>query len=173
MSFLGLLAMCAVSFILISFSFILIAQNLFTVPFVPSSRRKLRKVFAQLGFNENTKFIDLGSGTGTAVFAAANAGAGYAEGVEINPYLIAISNFIKLFSAKKEHVHFKLGSYYKVNIPEYNVVYVYLFPAIIHKMEDELFANIPPGGMLISNSFKFAKHEPSEILEKRFYIYRK
>lgn len=157
---------------LLSFGIFLVVQNIFTVPYVPSRFPKVRKVLQEVGIDKKTKFIDLGSGDGTIVFMAAGMGAAKATGLDINPFLIAISKFRNLFSRRRDKVNFQLKSFFHQNFSGYNFVYTYLFPELMEKLEDKLFAELPKGAIVLSNTFTFREHKPVKTINKKFYMYR-
>lgn len=157
--------------LLLSFGVFLVVQNIFTVPYVPSRFPKVKKVLHEIGIDEHTKFIDLGSGDGTIVFMAAGMGAARATGLDINPFLLAISKFRNLFNRHKGAVDFQLKSFFHQDFQHYNFVYTYLFPELMEKLEDKLFAELPRGATILSNTFTFKKHKPAKTIDKKFYVY--
>lgn len=157
---------------LLSFGVFLVVQNIFTVPYVPSRFPKVRKVLQEVRIDKNTKFIDLGSGDGTIVLMAAGMGAAKATGLDINPFLIAISKFRNLFNRRRRKVDFQLKSFFHQDFSDYNFVYTYLFPELMEKLEDKLFAELPKGATILSNTFTFKKHKPEKTIEKRFFLYK-
>jgi len=58
------------------------------------------------------------------------------------------------------------------NLKDYNYIYLYLFPEFMEKIEDWIFQNKWENTIIISNSFKFKKHKPFKIVEKKIYLYK-
>lgn len=158
---------------LLSFGILLVVQNIFTVPYVPSRFPKVKKVLREIGISKQTKFIDLGSGDGTIVFMAAGMGAAKTTGLDINPFLVVISKFRNLLNHRRGRVDFQLKSFSKHDFSGYNFVYTYLFPELMEKLEDKLFAELPQGAIVLSNTFTFKKHLPEKVIEKKFFVYKR
>lgn len=92
-------------------------------PYVPSHRRFVRESFEKL-YPVSTKdiLVDLGSGDGVVLRAAAARGA-KAVGYEINPLLVVAT---KLLSWGNRHVEVKVADYWRVELPKGTTI-VYLF----------------------------------------------
>lgn len=155
---------------ILTFCIIALLQNFFSAPFVPSSGKKFDALLAELNLDKQKKIIDIGCGDGRIVFTAAK----YFDnvtGIEVNPYLHIYNQTRRLFSPNREKVKFKLGSIFREDFHKYGLVYVYLFPEMMHKLEDKLFSELPKGSWIISHTFKFAKREPIRKLHKHYLIY--
>lgn len=121
-------------------------------PFVPSSRKNILKAFQKYDLGVKHRFIDLGSGDGRVVISAARMGA-EAIGVEINPFLVFWSRFWAFVLRK--NAKFILGSYWNVDLSNYNFLFVYLYPEVVKKMEEKIFSTMPKGSIVVSNTFEF------------------
>lgn len=154
-----------------SFGIIMIVQNFFTAPYVPSSPGKLRKLLEELKLDPKSHFIDIGSGDGGTVLVGAEFFAKSA-GIEMNPYLWILSNFRKLISRNRSKLNFLLGSFFNISFKEYDVMYIYLFPEIMAKLEDKIFSEMSKGSTVISHTFAFKKHQPEQKLNKHYLVYK-
>lgn len=158
------------SMMLLSFGILTLLQNFFSAPYVPSSAKKLAAALEELGLPQAGRFIDLGSGDGGITLMAAK----YfhqSSGVEINPYLWLFSNLRKLFHPKRKNIHFICKSFFRMKFHDYDVMYIYLFPELMAKLEDKLFAELPKGSTIISHTFKFPNHQPERTINKHYHIY--
>ena len=97
---------------------------------------------------------DLGSGDGRLLFLSLNAGAGKAIGIEINPLLVLWSNFRALILSKK-HAHTRWGNFWRADLTDADVVFVYLLPWRMGKLARKLKKELKPGARIVSNSFIF------------------
>lgn len=158
------------SLILISLAVIFLVQNFTSAPYVPSSAHKLVNVFEQLNLPRNATFLDLGSGDGRHVFAASQYFKA-AHGVEVNPYLWVWSLLWHKLINRKPNVKFIRRSFFNLHLAPYSVVYIYLFPQLMAKLESKLFRELPKGSIIISHTFKFDQHEPTNRLSKHYWIY--
>ncbi len=163
--------LCSCSTFLTTFGLILTLQQFFAVPYVPSSPKKLRLVLQKLGIKPGSNFLDMGSGDGGQVLMAAGFGL-HATGIEINPYLFLICALRRLIHPKRKNIHFIWGSFFKQNLSKYDVVYTYLFPSVVNTLEEKLFSELPTGATIITHTFTFQHRQPSQIIDKYFYVYR-
>lgn len=92
-------------------------------PYVPSQKRYLKQALTKLyPLNASDTLIDLGSGDGLVLRAAARRGA-TAIGYELNPLLFVLS---RLFSFNYKNVQVKLANYWSASFPEGTTV-IYAF----------------------------------------------
>lgn len=96
----------------------------FGAPYVPSKRRELARVFDELyELGAGDTVIDLGSGDGVVLRAAARKGA-RAIGYELNPALVLISKWL---SRRYRKIEVVTANMWRVNFPDETTV-VYVFP---------------------------------------------
>lgn len=148
-------------------TFILLQALINHPPFVPSRRKNIKLAFEKYGVNEQSNFVDLGSGDGRVAFLASRMGA-KSTGIEINPFLVTWCRTLNLF--KKNKVKFILGSYWNVDLSQFNTLFVYLYPEVVEQLEEKVFSQMPKGSLVISNTFEF-KREPIERIG-RVAVYR-
>jgi SAM-dependent methyltransferase len=162
---LGLIAL-----ILLSAAISLLWQSTFGVPFLPSSTVKFKKVLTQLRLTDGAgkTFVDLGSGDGRIVLAAAKLGY-KAFGVETNPFLLLISKVAaKIF---KLSANFSGTNFFDLNLEDYDVVYVYLLPKTLANLEKIIDPTASKPQRIISKTFKFPNLIAAQKLEDDYYIY--
>jgi hypothetical protein len=74
---------------------------------------------------------------------------------------------------KKSNTKLYKQDFLKINnLKDYDYIYLYLFPEFMAKIEDWIFKNKSKNTIIISNSFKFAKHKPFKIIDKKIYLYK-
>lgn len=105
-------------------------------PYVPSHRRYVRQAFKELyPVSEKDTLVDLGSGDGVVLRAAAERGA-KAVGYELNPILVLIT---KLFAGSDKNIVVKTADYWLVGLPaSTTIVYVFAVSRDIKKLEKKL-----------------------------------
>lgn len=93
-------------------------------PYVPTHQKQLKRAFTEVYPLKDTDLVvDIGSGDGTVLRAAARAG-GRAVGYEINPILVVISQFLS--RRYKRQVQIKLADFWFAKLPpETTVVYTF------------------------------------------------
>lgn len=92
-------------------------------PYVPSRRRDVERVFADLyAVGSSDRLVDIGSGDGVVLRAAARRGA-RALGYELNPILVLLSRWL---SRHQPTVEVRLADAWLVDLPKDTTV-VYIF----------------------------------------------
>lgn len=145
--------------------------------FVPSNKRALEKIFSNLSFKKNQRFIDLGSGDGRVVLYIAKKYKIKALGLEINPLLLLYSK-IKAKIFKIKNAEFLRVNLIKDNWPSADIIYLFLIPKLIFKIKKELKKRLDDGSLIISHGFSidnFNKYLINKINNQPFptYFYKK
>lgn len=92
-------------------------------PYVPSKKRQLDRAFTELyPLSGSDLLVDIGSGDGVVLRAAARTGA-KAVGYEINPFLVAISTWL---SRSDKNVSTRCQNFWRSELPA-DVTIVYTF----------------------------------------------
>lgn len=129
------------------------------------SNRKTQKTLADLiPPDTNMTFIDLGCGLGDIVTHIAHARPqARVIGVETAPlsFLIAWVR-AKILGGSNAEVRFQ--SIWSTDISNADVVYAFLSPAPMTRLNERLRAEMKPGSRFISNSFAVPGAEPDEIV---------
>ncbi len=142
---------------------------LFGAPFAATRNEKMKIMIGLLELKKGDKFVDLGSGDGRIVIAAAKKGV-EAHGYEINPVLVFISKYkIKHKNLSgNAFIHWK--SYWNVNLNEYTAISVFGIKHIMPSLEKKLMAELRKG-RIVSNHFKFPNWKVSKEKEN-LYLYK-
>lgn len=148
----------SVIFIIIQLGFVVFflymcIASLTGAPFVPSKRTSADAMIRLADIKKGNTIYDLGSGNGKLLVLAAQKGA-KAIGYEINPMLVALSNIRALFSNKRL-IHTYWKNFWRADIHNANVIFVYLLPWKMEKLAEKLKKELKPGTTIVSNSFIF------------------
>lgn len=107
--------------------------------------------------------VDLGSGDGRTVIAAAKRGA-QAVGIEFNPEMVKLS----VNNAKKEGVtdkaQFLNMDLYQYDLSKATVITMFLLPEINLKLRPRIL-DLRPGTRIVSNTFTMGEWEPDKEVE--------
>lgn len=125
----------------------------FGAPYVPAFQQDFDELFDLSGVRKGTKFVDLGSGDGKVLLAAAQRGA-TVTGYEINPVLWLLS--IWRLRKFRSRARVRLGSMWQADLAKTDVVYMYLHTNWMDKMERKLKSEMPKGGRVVSYVFKLS-----------------
>lgn len=138
-------------------------------PYLPTLKRDLKQLFETLRLKPTDHVVDLGSGDGRVMLAAAQRGAA-TTGVELNIFLIAWSR-LRLRRYKKTRVRF--GNMWKFDLPDdTSHVFVFLAQKFMPKLEEYLKEQAGQGRsfQLISLGFKLPSR-PADRSVGAFNIY--
>ena len=102
--------------------------------------------------------MDLGSGDGRNIIAAAQRGA-RGVGVEFNPDLVEVSNRIAREKGVADKATFVQGDMYEADISKATVMAIYLLPANMDKLLPK-FQALTPGSRIVANTFGFSDWDP-------------
>ncbi|QGY44506.1 methyltransferase domain-containing protein [Maribellus comscasis] len=95
--------------------------------------------------------VDLGSGDGRIVIAAAKRGI-RAEGVEFNPDMVEYSKRIAAREGVADKTNFVKADFYEYDFSKATVITMFLLPEINRKLRPQLL-ELKPGTRIITNSF--------------------
>ena len=106
--------------------------------------------------------IDLGSGDGRNVIAAARRGA-QALGVEFNPKMVVLSKRNAAAAGVGERATFVEGDMYAADISKASVMALFLLPSNMLQLRQK-FLGLRPGSRIVSNTFGIEGWTPDETV---------
>jgi precorrin-6B methylase 2 len=130
------------------------------VVWVPSPEEMVEKALDLAAVTPNDFVIDLGSGDGRNVIAAAKRGA-RALGVEYNPDLVQFSKDHAAKAGVADKASFVQGDMFEADISKATVMALFLLPDNLRKLRDKLF-NLRPGSRIVANTFGIEGWTPDE-----------
>src|SRR5262245_32747884 len=104
--------------------------------------------------------MDLGSGDGRNVIAAAKRGA-RGLGVEYNNDMVELSKRIAAKEGVAERAQFVQGDMYQADFSKANVLALFLLPSNLLVLRDKIF-NLQPGTRVVLNTFTIEEWTPDE-----------
>ena len=104
--------------------------------------------------------IDLGSGDGRIVIAAAKQRGARGFGVEIVPSLVNDARREAERQAVSDRVQFRAENLFMTDIGKATVLTVYLYPNILHQLRPRIFEQLKPGVRVVSHEFDFGNWKP-------------
>lgn len=123
-------------------------------PFVRSNKKAVDSMIRLAKLKPGMRAYDLGSGDATLLFRAAALGA-TAVGFEINPFLVLWSHIKILFSAHRKKIIIRWQNFWSANLHDADVIFVYLLPWRMKKLESILKTRCKTGTRIVTNSFVF------------------
>jgi precorrin-6B methylase 2 len=125
---------------------------------VPTSPGMVAKMLDMAKVTPNDLVVDLGSGDGRMVIAAAARGA-RARGVEFTPELVEHSRKLARDAGVANRATFVQGDMYVADISDATVLALFLLPENLDKLKDKFLA-LKPGSRIVLNTYKIPGWEP-------------
>ncbi|MBI1989282.1 MAG: methyltransferase domain-containing protein [Betaproteobacteria bacterium] len=122
------------------------------VVWIPSPRDMVEKMLEMARVTPQDYVIDLGSGDGRNVIAAARRGA-RALGVEYNPDLVAVSRRAAAAAGVADKAAFVQGDMYEADISQATVLILFLLPDSLARLSGK-FRDLKPGTRIVSNTYE-------------------
>jgi SAM-dependent methyltransferase len=133
------------------------------VVWVPSPETTVEKMLDMAKVTPQDFVIDLGSGDGRNVIAAAKRGA-HALGVEYNPDMVELSKRNAAAAGVADRASFVQGDMYEADISKATVLALFLLPDNLRKLRGK-FADLTPGTRIAANTFGIEGWTPEETVE--------
>ena len=128
------------------------------VVWVPTPRELVEKMLDMAEVTPQDFVMDLGSGDGRNVIAAARRGA-RALGVEYNPDLVELSRSLAKEAGVADRATFVQGDMYEADLSQATVLALFLKPENLDKMQDKFLA-MKPGTRIVLNTFPVTDWDP-------------
>ena len=142
---------------------------LFGAPYLPTRKKTAELALDMLSLKPGQKLVDLGSGDGAVLIAAAKRKI-FATGYELNPLVFAIS-FLRCLPHRK-YVTIRMANFWRQDIAnDTDGVFVFLLDRYMKKLDEKFSSELTRGTKVVSYTFKI----PSKkiITEKQaLYLYK-
>jgi SAM-dependent methyltransferase len=130
------------------------------VVWVPSTPTVVEKMLDVAKVTPQDVVMDLGSGDGRMIIAAAKRGA-RAVGVEYNPDMVVLSRSRAKEAGVEGLASFVQGDMYEADISKASVMALFLLTTNLDKMKDKFLA-LKPGSRIVLNTFEITGWEPDQ-----------
>ena len=127
------------------------------VVWVPTGEELVEKMLDLAEVTADDYVIDLGSGDGRTVIAAARRGA-TAVGIEFNPDMVALSQKNARAARLANRARFIQGDLFEADLSKATVITMFLLPRINLQLRPKLL-DLAPGTRIVSNSFDMGDWE--------------
>jgi len=122
------------------------------VPYVPTPQSVVDRMLEIAGVHPGDYVIDLGSGDGRIVIAAAKKGA-FGHGVDLDPERVSEAKENARKAGVDNRVVFLQQNIFDTDIRQASVITMYLLPDVNRKLRPRLFDMLEPGTRVVSHSF--------------------
>jgi SAM-dependent methyltransferase len=140
------------------------------LPLVPTRLERIRKALKLANLQPNEILYDLGAGDGRVLFLAAREFGAKAVGIEIGPVQCLLIWLRTLIGGARDQVQIRWANFYKADLHEADVIFVYATSTEVEKLASHLKAQMKRGSRLISISADFPGWEPS-VLDQNELIF--
>jgi SAM-dependent methyltransferase len=130
------------------------------VVWVPSPEETVKKMMEMGEITPKDFVVDLGSGDGRNVIAAAKLGA-QALGVEYNPDMVELSKRLAKEAGVPDKAQFVQGDMFQAEFSKATALVLFLLPSNLLQLRDK-FANLRPGTRIVSNTFSIQDWTPEK-----------
>ncbi|HSF21490.1 MAG TPA: class I SAM-dependent methyltransferase [Burkholderiales bacterium] len=142
-------------------------------PYLPSTEIAVDEMLRLAGTGPDDLVVDLGSGDGRVVIAAARDYGARGLGIEIDPKLVAESEANARRAGVAERVAFRQGDVLAADYREATVVTLYLLPGLVDKLKPRLLAELRAGTRIVAHDYGFSDWKPdrSVVISKTYHLY--
>ncbi|KAK7873255.1 hypothetical protein R5R35_011329 [Gryllus longicercus] len=128
------------------------------LPYIPATDTQVQNILKVLSQRKG-RLLDIGSGDGRVVIAAAKNGF-IADGVELNPWLVAFSKWQALRHGVQPKTNFFYCDLWKFNVSPYNNVIIFGVEEMMSELEEKLFQELDNGAAVIACRFPLPSKTP-------------
>jgi hypothetical protein len=133
------------------------------VIWVPTPPELVEAMLDMAKITPNDFLIDLGSGDGRIVIAAAKRGT-RALGIEYNPDMVALSNRNAKAAGVSDKASFQQADIFATDFSKATVLTMYLLPYLNMKLRPTIL-NMKPGTRVVAHAFNMEDWEPDQEIE--------
>ena len=131
-------------------------------PFITTPPEVVERMLQLAGTRAEDLVVDLGSGDGRIVIAAAQKFGARGLGIELDAALVEKSRENARRMELQDRVRFVEGDVLRADISSASVVTVYLLPALMVQLQSRFIDQLAPGTRIVSHSFTMAGWPPDQ-----------
>ena len=136
------------------------------LPSKPTHPDRIRKALQMAELKPGETLYDLGAGDGRVLLIAAKEFDAKVVGIEIGPVQCALIWLKILVSGLKSRVQIKMGNFYRTDLSQADVAFIYGTSREVLKLAAILPGQMKPGSRVVSISADFPEWEPSVLDEE-------
>jgi hypothetical protein len=143
------------------------------VPYIPSTEVAVEEMLRLAGVTHRDVVVDLGSGDGRIVIAAARHLGASGFGIEIDPKLVALARSNAQKAGVADRVQFYAQDALHADVSRATVVTMYLLTWLVEKLKPKLLKELRPGTRIVAHDFGFEDWPPDRkvTISGTFYLY--
>jgi hypothetical protein len=157
----GLISLILLSVIVLAFG-TLAYGAVSAAPWVPLRSRDVKRLLQAANLKGGEVFIDLGSGDGRILTAAARQGA-EAVGYEVALVPYAFSQVRRLFCPQRSHISIRLKSFWSERFDGADVIACFLTPPAMVRLQGRIPGELKKGARFVTYAFPLPDTTPSNV----------
>jgi SAM-dependent methyltransferase len=166
---LSFLLAVAVIIVLISISW----TQVVGAPWLPTPRRKVKRMLELAELQPDELLYDLGCGDGRVIIMAARKFNARAVGIELDPLRYLWCQMLVSLLGLRGRVDILYGNFFKYDLSRADVVTCYLLQSTNDRLEEKLIQEVKSRGRVVSHSFTFDRLTLEGVDKKEdLYCYR-
>ena len=122
-----------------------------SAPFVPSKKTHRETMMSLAKINKKSVVYELGCGNSCIIRMASAKGAKKAIGYEVSLPLIWYGKFMCFI--QKNSAQIRYGNIWKQNYSDADILFLYLLPHTMKRIQKDIWSQLKPGACIISNTF--------------------
>ena len=139
------------------------AQEVFS-PFVASQDDSVARMVKLAKLKAGDVVVDLGSGDGRIVLAAARASPGVTGwGVDLDEKLVARANETARKEGLAQRVQFHQRNVFDADLSKVDVIFMWLFPELQRLLRPKILAEARPGTRVVTNMFDMGTWQADDV----------
>ena len=132
-------------------------------PFITTPPEVVERMLALAGTGPADLVMDLGSGDGRIVIAAARRFGARGLGLDIEARLVALSRENARAAGVADRVAFEHRDVLQADLSGATVVTIYLLPSVIDRLQPKLLDELRPGARIVSHAFAMIGWKPDRM----------
>ncbi len=134
------------------------------VPFVPTYTADIKFIVEKLKISSKDTFYDLGSGNGKVVFLVEKLSGAKTKGFEQTLWTHWWAQLQKILT--RSNAEFSNRNFFKADWSGVNIIYCYLYPPLMGRIEEKFQKEMKPGSIAIVRDFPF----PTLSYSQKYYL---
>lgn len=131
-------------------------------PFVTTPENVVTRMLRLAGTGSTDLVVDLGSGDGRIVIAAAREFGARGMGLELDPKLVELSRENARAAGVAGRTEFRIADVLRADFSQASVVTVYLLPSLMVALTPVFLNNLKPGSRIVTHAFGLPGWKPDK-----------
>jgi len=132
-------------------------------PFVTTPDEVVQRMLSLAGTGQDDYVVDLGSGDGRIVIAAAARFGARGLGLELDPKLVELSRERARAAGVADRAEFRVQDVLRADFSKANVVTVYLLPSLMSRLAPIFLDDLKPGSRVVTHAFVLPSWKPDRV----------